>query len=163
MKNDSKNVDRYINPWKITSPFDYVFENFNNLFDDKFNSFKNVEYPYECDKYHKYFSSMGNANIIDNDNSFDLEISAPGFNKNELSLELKDGYLIVRGNKTSEKKEDNKKYFKKEFKNSSFHRKFEIPENITEEIEAQYVNGILYVSIKKREELKKETKIIEIK
>lgn len=116
--------------------------------------------------YHKHCKSSDSivkANLIDNKDNFSIEISAPGFNKEELSIELKEGLLSIKGDKSSEIKDENKNYFKQEFKKTSFERAFIVPENITEDVDARFENGILYVSLKKKELPKDEPKKIEIK
>ncbi len=91
------------------------------------------------------------TNIIENDDAFTLEVSAPGFDKGDFSVNLEKDILSIEA-KTEEKKDDEStgKFHLKEFRHRSLKRNFTLPEHIDgENISAKYEKGILFVTIPK--------------
>lgn len=93
------------------------------------------------------------VNIRETEQDFQLEVVAPGLDKNEFRIELKDHVLTIVGEK-EEKAEDTDKdgrYTRREFRFASFKRAFTLPEHVVdgERIEARYTNGVLHISIPK--------------
>ena len=102
---------------------------------------------------------MMKTDILDVDGNYELEIDLPGFKKDEIQIELKDGYLTVSAEKGLDKDEEDKKgkYIRKERYAGALSRTFYLGEEIREEeIKAKFENGILSVSIPKEEEKKVE-------
>jgi HSP20 family protein len=92
------------------------------------------------------------ANVSETKNEFKVDISAPGLKKEDFKVEVEDGALIVSSEKKEEKEENKENYKHKEFSYSSFSRAFELPENVVEDkINAKYDNGMLQISIPKKE------------
>jgi len=92
------------------------------------------------------------ANVSETSNEFKVELSAPGFKREDFKVEIEDGALIVSAEKQEEKKEEKENYKRKEFSYNSFSRSFQLPENISEDkINAKYDNGMLNISIPKKE------------
>lgn len=103
------------------------------------------------------------VNISEDKDKYTLELSAPGFEKDDFKIELKKGMLVVSGQHQSEKETEEKTYSRKEFSYGSFQRSFSLPEEINDEaIEAKYENGVLKVSLVKSDDPKKGTKEIKI-
>lgn len=101
------------------------------------------------------------TDVVEGDNEYTLEIELPGFDKNELSLNLKDGYLEVSAVK-EENKEEGKKYASRE-RYTKVTRSYYVGEKVTEEdIKAKYENGVLKISFPKNKEKVVETKKIAI-
>jgi HSP20 family protein len=111
-----------------------------------------------------YKGSVPAVNIKEEANSFKIEVAAPGMNKENFDVKVDDKMLIISGNKEESKEEKDEKYNRKEFSYTSFQRSFHLPEMVhTEKIEAQYKDGILQISVPKKEEAKmKEAKRISI-
>jgi HSP20 family protein len=108
------------------------------------------------------FKNFGNTavNIKENEEKFLIELTAPGFEKENFSAKIESKTLIVRGELSSET-ETTGAYRRKEYQAQSFQRCFNLPENINEEcISASYKNGILFIEIpKKQQEKPKEIEI----
>ena len=107
---------------------------------------------------------MPEANIIENDKDFRIEIAAPGLEKKDFNVAVQDGMLIVSAEKEQEKKEDRKNYKRREFSYNSFSRSFMLPENsLSDKIDAKYENGVLRLTLPKKEvavsKPKKEIKV----
>jgi len=96
------------------------------------------------------------VNVKENTDGFHLALAAPGYNKEEIEVKIDDNVLTI----SSEKKEETiaaegEKFTRKEFKYAAFKRTFTLPETVdAAKIEANYDNGILNVSIPKKEEAK---------
>lgn len=137
------------------------YNNRNNLlWNDLFNSFFHTD---NSELFEKEFSPE--SNIIENDKEYKLELALPGFEKDQVKINLDDDVLEISA--SIEKKEEvNEGGFRtKEFSVRSFSKKFVLPENgvKTDKIEGKMKNGILSVVLPKLEETPKLTKNIDIK
>jgi len=97
-------------------------------------------------------SNLPAANIVENDKEFRVELSVPGFDKNDFKVEVEKNMLTVSASKESktEEKDENEKMLRREFYSSSFSRSFVLPENIdTENIGAEQKDGVLKISLPK--------------
>ena len=135
-----------------------------NLFDDDW-----MDFPFErFDRdfwgkknplYGKNVSRLMKTDVRETEKTYELDIDLPGFKKDEIQIELKDGYLTVSAEKGLDKDEEDKKgkYIRKERYAGALSRTFYLGEEIREEeIKAKFENGILSVSIPKEEEKKVE-------
>jgi HSP20 family protein len=104
------------------------------------------------------------VNIKESETTFKLEFFAPGLSKEDFNIEIDQKTLSISSEKKFEEEETNEKYSRKEFSFSSFKRSFNLPETVDfDKIEANYENGVLLVSLPKREEaLPKPKRVIEI-
>ncbi len=101
--------------------------------------------------------TLPSVNIIENDANFELEVAAPGMSKKDIELNVVDGYLIIKGKKEEKTEEQDEKYTRREFNYSAFERRFNLPDSVKEDnISAKFENGILKVTIEKKEEKKKQ-------
>jgi HSP20 family protein len=95
------------------------------------------------------------VNIKETEDGFQLQVSAPGFSKENISISMKNNLLTLHGNVESQDEVAEEKYTRKEFTTRSFERSFTLPTIVDgERIEARYVNGILHVNLPKKEEAK---------
>ncbi len=109
--------------------------------------------------------SIPAVNIIENLPNFVVELAAPGLEKKDFTIEIEEDTLKIASKKVEEKKQESNdsKFLKREFNYSSFERNFKLPENIqAENIEANYENGVLRVTLPKMEEKKVLKKMVEI-
>jgi HSP20 family protein len=130
---------------------------FSNLFQDLFDQ----ELP--------GFRLGGNTNglpavnISETEHNFHLELSSPGFTKEEIELSIDQDTLIVCGEKKSENEQTEKRYSRKEFSYQNFKRSFTLPENVDQEkISARFEHGILLIDLPKREQEAKTVKKISL-
>ena len=99
--------------------------------------------------------SLPAVNIKETSKEFSLEFAAPGFNKNDFKVNIENNVLTINANKEEEKNEENKRFTRREFSFNSFSRSFTLPENVnTDKIDAKYNDGILRLSVPKKEETK---------
>ncbi len=122
-----------------------------NLFDDFFDypvQKRRVERPEP-----KEFAVM-KTDVRENEKGFELDIDLPGYDKSNVKAELKDGYMTVTAEKNSEsdEKDDKGRYIRRERYFGSCKRSFFVGEDVTEEdIRAKFENGVLKISIPKKE------------
>lgn len=104
------------------------------------------------------------ANIIENGKDFKIELAAPGLERKDFKVEVKDGILTISAEKKEEKKEEKENYKRREFSYNSFCRSFTLPENsVQDKIDAKYENGILRLTLPKKEvTISKPAKQIEV-
>jgi HSP20 family protein len=105
------------------------------------------------------------VNIFERKDKFEIEIAAPGLEKEDFKIDLKDDYLTVSSEKKESKEEKEKgKTVRCEFKYSSFQRSFALPQDVdTSKIKASHKNGVLTIELPKKEEFKEgPTRQIEI-
>lgn len=96
--------------------------------------------------------ALPEANIIENGKDYKIELAAPGLEKKDFKIEVEDGVLSISAEKEEERKEERENYKRREFSYNSFTRSFILPENlIADKIDAKYDNGILRISLPKKE------------
>lgn len=117
------------------------------------NWFKPVEF-------NKNFS-MPAVNIKETENEYQLEVAAPGLQKEDFNIEVKEGILKLSVSKNTESEEKTEKYTRKEFGFQKFERNFALPKNTVqvESIQASYESGVLKVALPKQETKETVTKV----
>ena len=137
-----------------------------NLFDDwfQFPDFRSLD---RADRklYGRHADRVTRTDVRELDDHFELDVDLPGFNKEDIGLELHDGYLTVKAEKklnNEEKKEG--KFIRHERYFGSMQRSFFVGESLTEEdVKAAFKDGVLQVQVPKKEEKKlPEKKLIAI-
>lgn len=133
---------------------------FNGLLENFFNEGVDYKPRFENNKVSPA------VNISESADAFELALEAPGFEKENFKLELKEHKLYISAEKHEEKEKTVKHFTRKEFSSNNFTRSFILGENLIdgENISAEYLNGILHVSLPKKEEAKPQpATFIEIK
>ncbi len=103
------------------------------------------------------------VNVVESDNSFELELAVPGMKKEDFIIEVNEGILTISSENEMEKEVEEKNYTRKEYSYNSFSRSFTLPKNVNaEKIEARYENGILHMFLPKFVKMPKETRTIPI-
>ena len=126
-----------------------------NLFDDFMNDFTFPKFPdVEKELYGKHAKNLMKTDVKDTKEGYEVDIDLPGFKKDEIQMELKDGVLTVSAAKGLDKDEEDKKgnYIRKERYAGSMSRSFYVGEHLNEEdIKAKYEDGILKLSVPKKD------------
>ncbi|MEM6515682.1 MAG: Hsp20/alpha crystallin family protein [Bacteroidota bacterium] len=104
------------------------------------------------------------VNIKENADSFILELAIPGMKKSDFDIDVDNKVLSISSEVKTEDKTEDENYTRREFGYSSFKRTFTLPETVnSDNVSASYVDGILEITLPKREEAKeKPTRRIEI-
>ena len=106
-----------------------------------------------------FFSEKENrimrTDLKEKEGKYYLEIDIPGFDKEDIKIELQDGYLTISAEKDNEKEEKHAKYLKRERFSGMCSRSYYVGDNVKEEdIKANFKNGILTVEFPKEQEKK---------
>lgn len=104
--------------------------------------------------YSRTQTSLPAVNIKETNDDFMIEVAAPGMKKDDFSINYDNGRLTISSEKEEDKVDD--MYNRREFSYQSFCRSFEVADNIIDhqKIKAKYEDGILYITLPKREEIK---------
>ena len=134
-----------------------------NLFDDDW-----MDFPFDRDfwgrknpLYGKNANKIMKTDIREHDGGYELDVDIPGFKKDEINVELENGYLTISAAKGLDKDEQDKKgkYIRRERYAGAMQRSFYVGDEVTQEdIKARFEDGILRVSIPKKDAQAVETK-----
>lgn len=107
----------------------------------------------------QWLSRVPATNIKEQDGTYTIEMAVPGMSKKDFHIDIENGMLTVSSEKEEETKEDKKHYRRREYNYRSFSRSFSLPESVkADDIKAKYEDGVLKLSIPKKEEVKKAPK-----
>ena len=126
---------------------------FNDKFFDDFWGFK----PSDAERklYGKHGNGLMKTDVRDKDGNYELDIDLPGFKKDEISLTLDNGYLVVGARKmlNEEEKDDKGKLLRQERYSGAMQRSFYVGEGIDEnDVKARFEDGVLCLSFPKEKE-----------
>lgn len=121
------------------------FRNLDNLFEDFFSA------P-AAQAYSRHIPAV---NVHESADGYQLDVVAPGLDKSDFKINLENGLLTISYEKKTEQEQKDRKVHRREFAVNSFKRSFTIDEKINVEgIQAKYENGILQLTLPKKEEVK---------
>lgn len=100
------------------------------------------------------------SDIYEKDGNYNIEIDVPGFDKKDINIECKNGYLTVTAKRESNEESNDKNYIRKERSYGEYSRTFYLGDVDADLINAKFNNGILFITVPKEE--KETKKIIEI-
>jgi HSP20 family protein len=145
-------ITKYLEPTVETSPVD-------RLASEIFGS--NIARILGSDGYSEHIPRV---NIMERKGEYRLEMQAPGFDKKDLKVEMRDDTLTIRGEHEHQATNEDERFTRREFAHKSFERSFVLPNTAnTEKIVADYKNGVLALSIPKLSEGKPSSRKIDIK
>lgn len=144
----------------------HTLNRFSNIF-DFFKEFDSFSDNWDLDM--KTFTDMQpkanfpKVNVSETDDAYEVEIALAGFNKEDISMELKDNCLCVKADKQLESSEEHKKYLMREISSRSFRRALNFPVKImTDEVSCVHEDGIVRCILRKEPPKKIEDNIIKI-
>ena len=132
-------------PERFPALFDDFFKPWNEWFDND-NIFlgRTVRVP--------------SVNITENKDEYNVSLAVPGMKKDDFKIDVSGNMLTISCEKDETKEENDKKYTRKEYSYSSFSRSFTLPDEVNrEKIDAKYGDGLLTISLPRKEEAKKFT------
>jgi len=122
--------------------------NLNNFF----NTFLQAQ---PVKKHNRPSAANAAVNIAENDDNFRIELAAPGWAKADFNIELDNAVLTISAKKEAVEAKEGEKFLRREFVAKELKRTFNLPETIdVEGLSAAYVNGILTLTLPKKEEAK---------
>ena len=123
-----------------------------NLLDDFFND---DWFDYQpAYRYRQNAAGLMKTDVKENDKDYEMNVELPGYKKEDLKLELKDGYLTIQAahNENKDEKDKNGKMVRQERYSGSMQRSFYVGDDLKEEdIHARFVDGVLTIAIPKKE------------
>tara|TARA_E500000331_G_scaffold271921_1_gene263709 strand:+ start:792 stop:1271 length:480 start_codon:yes stop_codon:yes gene_type:complete len=148
-------MPRGISRQEFLTPFDTIFD---DMVSSMFPTFSN-------DLGDDFFArgSYPKVNVINNENTVEIEAAIPGMEKDEIEVSITDGILTIRGAGCQREGISDSQYVKREIKRSSFRRSFTLGENLDHSlISADFDKGILVLSIPKITPEEKKSKTMKI-
>lgn len=132
---------RYLSPFQFRTPSRTLFSDFDDMFESFLQS--DLEKP---------LSFQPRTDIEEHKKHYLLSFDLPGMKEDEINIEVKNNTLIISGERTREAKSDEDKHYKSyERLHGSFMRSFSLPSGLnTDEVEANYENGVLHVLVPKK-------------
>ena len=121
----------------------------NYFLDDVFEDFNSNNNSMKCDVYEK-------------DDAYNIEVDVPGFKKEDINIDVDNGYLTIKASKHFDETEKGKNYICRERRYGKFERSFYLGDLKTDDVEASFENGTLKIKVPKVED-SKDKKRIEIK
>ena len=137
-----------------------VFDDFDRNF---FRGFGNIDHTL----YGKHAQNLMKTDVKETEDGYEVDVDLPGFKKEEISLELNNGYLTISTEKSLEKDKENKKgkMLRQERYAGVMQRRFYVGDSVTEtDVKASYESGVLHICVPKKEAQKlpeKNTILIE--
>ncbi|PUV22592.1 Hsp20/alpha crystallin family protein [Sphingobacterium athyrii] len=141
--------------------------NWNNfsLFSPMFDNFNRELLNWDNKNFSSTSTTVPAVNIKENGDTFEVEVAAPGMAKDDFKVTLDGNLLTISSAKEEQNEEHKENYTRREFSYQSFQRSFELQKDVVDQdnIRACYENGMLRLTIPKKEEAKqKEPRLIEI-
>ena len=132
-----------------------------SLMDDFFGfPFEKMDFP-GITKRSSNTNGLMQTDVVEQENQYEITMNLPGFKKEDVQGELKDGYLLVTANTSSSKDEQDKegKYIRRERYSGTCSRSFYVGDAVTQEdIKAKFEDGVLKISVPKKEALPEQEK-----
>ena len=133
-----------------------------SMFDDFFNR---ELFNWGNNNFSASRTTLPSVNIKELEKAFEVEVAAPGMKKEDFRITLDGNMLTISSSKEDQQEEKDGKYTRREFSYQSFQRSFELSKDVVddENIEARYENGVLRLTIPKKESaLAQSPRLIEI-
>ncbi len=153
-------------PWR---PFDDLHREIDRLFDDFgrgswLQSLRPSRRGLETTLRRELGWRAPVVDISETDKTFEISAEMPGMDAKSVEVKLRNGNIVIKGEKREESEEKSKDYYLKERQFGAFERVFALPEGVdADRIEARFHNGVLTVALPKSAEAKKPEKTIAIK
>ena len=124
---------------------------FSPVFSDTWNDFFNKDFTQLMG--HEGGNNWAKVNVVELDKGYRIEVAAPGLSKEDFELKVDGDVLTIKAKREANTPQEGEKYTRREFSFHSFQRSFTLPDTVdTANVEARYVDGILHVSLAKKEE-----------
>ncbi|HKL74847.1 MAG TPA: Hsp20/alpha crystallin family protein [Halanaerobiales bacterium] len=127
---------------------------------DPFNSLVN---EFFSDAFNAIDTKSFKTDVKETDENYIIESELPGLSKEDINIEITDNYLTISAQNEEKFEEEKENYIRRERRTGSFQRVFQIDNVKEDEIDAKYENGILEVTLPKKEKQTPKKKTIDIK
>jgi HSP20 family protein len=131
-------------PNRMPTVFDDLFKPWNEWFDNAGILSRTINVPA--------------VNITERKDKYEVSLAVPGMKKDDFKIDVDGNMLSISSEKEEKTEEKDKRFTRKEYNYSSFNRCFSLPEEVNQDkIEAKYEDGVLKISLPRKEEAKKTT------
>ncbi len=140
------------------SPFERMHEEMDRLFDDFL--------PQLSDTRERAFRGdlLASVDLSESDDALEVKADLPGLEEKDIDVTLRDGSLLITGERKHESEEKKKNYYRSERSFGSFSRSITLPCEVDQDrIEAEFKKGVLTVRMPKSREVREKQRKIEIK
>ena len=150
-----------ITKWKKEDRNDPWFE-FRNLQNEINDLFEINRYPSSTGLFDRSVSPA--MDVIERDHDLYLTCELPGMEEKDIDVTIASNVLTIKGTKQEEKQEERGKYYRKESWSGSFQRTIPLPASLdTDKVEAELTDGILYITLQRKEEAKPKQVSVKVK
>lgn len=136
---------------------------FTDFFSDVDRFFENDLFRMPAQIGRQFMRNMPATNIRESEKEYTIELAAPGMTKEDFNIDVDEGMLIISSQKEEDTTKEEENFTRREYNYNSFSRSFRLPEAVNaEEIKARYEEGVLKISVPKREESNTSRKRVNI-
>ncbi len=144
-----------------THPFNELQMEMNRVFDNFFKDFDLSPFETKGDGFGKYNPSI---DVKENEKEITITAELPGMEEKDFELLMTEDALTIKGEKREDKEDKGKDYYRMERHYGYFNRVIPLPDGIeTKNVDANFKNGVLKITLPKTEEAKKKVKKIAVK
>jgi len=149
----------------MQSPITRLHQDIDRLFEDAFRGFNSMPLTWDTSFFSEQDSLLKpNINIESDSKNYTITLEVPGVDEDAVDLDISNDTLIIKGEKKKENEEKDKEYHRIERSYGKFQRVLSLPEDANQDdIKADFSNGILTVSIPRKEVAKTNVRHIDIK
>ncbi|SEM99335.1 Hsp20/alpha crystallin family protein [Nitrosomonas marina] len=164
-----KSDNQSLSPVSHINNLNQLHREIDRLFDDAFRGF-GLPLHSRSEFLNQFISDdsaptfRASINIASDDRQYTITLEAPGLSQDDLSIELKDQVLVIKGSKQEEQEDKNKHYYHRECRYGVFERVLAIPDDADiDAIQANMDKGLLTINMPRKETSKSDVKKIAIK
>ncbi|SET58737.1 heat shock protein Hsp20 [Nitrosomonas marina] len=164
-----KSDNQSLSPVSHINNLNQLHREIDRLFDDAFRG-SGLPLHSRSEFLNQFFSDdsaqtfRASINIASDDRQYTITLEAPGLSQDDLSIELKDRVLVIKGSKQEQQEDKNKHYYRRECRYGAFERVLAIPDDADiDAIQANMDKGLLTINIPRKETGKSGVKKIAIK
>lgn len=135
-----------------------------SIFDDFFSPWN--EWIPRREEIFKSFPTIPSVNISEDSNGYKVALAAPGLKREDFKIDIEGNRITISSEREESDEKEEAKYTRREYNYTSFSRSFTLPEDVNrDKIEAKYADGVLNLSLPRKEEVKRAVinKQIEVK
>lgn len=153
----------------VWRPFDSLHREIDRLFDDFGRGFWRAPFRspmFDAEPFWRRDSSLTTpaVDIVDKGEAYQIAADLPGLDEKNIDIQLVNGNLTIKGEKSEEKQEKQENYMLQERRFGSFQRTFTVPQDVvTDKIQAKFEKGVLTVTLPKKPEATQPAKKIDVK
>ena len=162
-RNEGRNVPASRTSQEYDNPLAQLHQEIDRIFDDTFRGLSFPSFDLPTGRLNRSGWLKPNVDIAASDKQYTITVEVPGVDENDIKLEQYDDTLVVKGEKKQESEKSEEDFYRVERAYGSFQRVLNLPEDADRDnIDAQFKNGVLTITLPRKAEAKPEGKVINI-